>query len=198
MALKGVDFCKFHGGAESQRAKLEPVRIEPLGTKRFASRYLGEALYSMLEEQLEGDPVEQLQLFDELALLRITMGESLRKYNDAWEGCQNAETATEEHQGLLDAATALLQGDLERVSTMVKSAAYANSQTADKFSIHTFISLINQVVRIAHDVYGEENLEKFSAEVKRHLRMPTETEGTTITPDQDAISMNALIPSEPQ
>jgi len=180
-ALRGRDYCQFHGGRRG------PVRTDRL--PMFYSRQLNRTLQEAVESQLEMAPREQLALFEELALMRLTAQRTVSMWNAA------VETGKPETEQM---AVALMVEALKNVEHMCTAAARVESTAADKVSIHTLKAFVSQIVRIAYETMGEEHVElarKFEKLVREEIKLPSEEEGTTLTPDADVTRMDDTVPN---
>jgi len=196
-ALKGIDYCKFHGGAavKAAREKLSVTQPRPkdMARLRFYSKRLGPKLEEFVAQCVEQPETEQLQLFEELALMRALAGEAIQLFSAASE---IPETNPKRHDLILNAGM-VMQTALEQVRIMAKTAAEISAAGKDKFSVHALHDVKMQLLRIVDVAFGhdEEGLKRFADLVETQLRLPkVGVEGTTITPDMDVTQMDELIP----
>jgi hypothetical protein len=174
----GSRFCTSHGG----RLKRKPVRITNL--PKFYSVHLSKTLQEAVEEALDSAPEDQLNLYEELAVMRASAADICKMY----DACPNDKTRM--------AAGGLLRDTMQEVARLCESAARVRASANDKLSIHNLSVVIAQVVRCAWEVFGddEERAQQFEDLIREKVRMPEETRGTSITPDQDVMDMDASVP----
>jgi hypothetical protein len=173
-ALKGIDVCQFHGGKKPRYYWTQHV-------SRFYKRSLGESLEAVLRESLEHSPDEQITLFEELALMRETANQHVKIYS--------AALATEKQDTIMTAAE-LMAMSLQRVAEMCKAASAVHNQQKEKFSVHDLNYVIEQIIRISHDVFnGLPQVNEFAMRIRDELQLSSNN-GTTITPDQDVLGMD--------
>ena len=185
-ALIGARTCQFHGGRTAQN-RVVPTDHLPM----FYAKVLNKTITEIVEQQLESDPAEQVGVFEELALVRVHAQQAVALYNAATEGDEvKSETVM--------AAGSLMVDVLQTVADFAKTASTISSQQAGKFSIHNLRHVINQIVRIAYDVFGEKYdvlAKEFERQVRERIRMPNEVDGTHLTPDLDVTEMDDMIPA---
>jgi hypothetical protein len=160
------------------------VRNEHL--PRFYSKHLTKTLQEAVEDALGATPREQLNLYEELAVMRATCGDLCKLY-DACENKPESRAAVGE----------ALRSALQDVVKVCESAARVEGMAKDKLSIHNLSYVIAQVVRLAHDCFGDdERAKKFEEMIRLEVRLPDETQGTLMTPDQDVGEMDDTVPKE--
>lgn len=163
---------------------------------RFFSHRLGPKLRAAVEQCLDAPEAEQLELFEELAIIRSLAG-------DAAEIHARAEALPDERQDkqqLLIAAGSLLSQQMEYIATVCEKAAKVSAMGKDKYSIHTLQDIINQVGRMVHSCFGHDvaGLMAFDKMLSEQLRLPvSQNQGTYRTPDIEATMMDDTIPSAP-
>lgn len=165
----------------------------------MAYRYMMSASLrkKMAEMQGQQSPLEQLGLFDELALMRQLAQGAVATWDAAT--CDENEDKKVPEQ-LKAAAGILMREALNDVAKMAEHVAKIEGMAADKLSIAQLGIVVDQIVHLAHEVFGQddETLERckiFSALVNERIKIPTlEVKGTSITPDQDVMAMDATVP----
>jgi hypothetical protein len=168
------------------------VRVDHL--PHFYSKHLRKTLQESIEDALDVAPEEQVAVFEELATMRETVVPVLKMWDAAHE--------LEGQKGLELQASAgsLLRDQLKEVAAVAETANRIMLSGKDQFSIHTLGHIINQIVRIAFDVFGEDELERaehFERMVRERIKMPTaENKGTLVTPDMDVAEMDDTVPTE--
>jgi len=146
-------------------------------------------LQDVIEEQLGASPSEQLSLFEELALMRVTAAQVVALWGAADSGADADAKVV---------AGALMRDALKDVITTCQAAAHIESQARDKFSLHALHHIINQIVRIAHECFEDDPRAKhFKQLIQEKIKMPMEQTGTLLTPDQDVTDMDDTIPHDP-
>lgn len=156
----------------------------------FYSKYLTNSIADVVAEQMGSDPRETLNLFEELALMRLASGDAVA----LWTAAQTSDDPKTRY-----AAGCIMADALKNVSTLCQQAASIESQGKDKFSVHTLRSIVNQIVRIAYRVFDEDlaKAQAFEALINEEIRLPsTGDEGTNITPDMDVLDMDESVPKE--
>lgn len=179
----GRGYCHWHGG---KRHKRHGVRVDHL--PQFFSKHLTKTLEEAVADAMQEDPSEQVAIFEELALFRATVIPAVKMYDAAVSSNAKAET--------INAAAALLRDQLKDVTMIAQRAAAINS--ADKVSVHSIKFVVNQIVRIAWEVMGEEHeplARQFEELVRDRIKVSSDVQGTAITPDMDVTQMDATIPT---
>jgi hypothetical protein len=187
--MLGATKCHIHGGRRELKAA---VRIGHL--PRFYSKHLSKTLNDAVEEALAYSPQEQISLFEELAITREMAGDALK----AWAAAKALPDSNVKKQAYLQASSMLVREVLDHVRTFCESAARIQAMGKDKFSIHNLQAVVNQIVRISYDVFGDdlEKAQQFERAIAEHVRLAEQNQGTLITPDQDVIDMDSTIPRE--
>lgn len=191
-AMKGARFCGAHGGRRQLTAR---VRIDHL--PKFYSKLLSRTLSSAVEEATNCPPQEQLNLFEELALMRSASEQAVIMY-DACVCAQEDGTPVQPETVL--AAASVMKDWLREVVKVADAAARLEALAKDKVSVMALHLVVNQIIRCAHDAFGDDpRAQVFETFVRQRVRMPAAdgTRGTTLTPDLDAHSMDASIPMLP-
>jgi hypothetical protein len=198
-ALKGIQYCKFHGGAAIKRLR-EKRNVDDPRTNDVARirkyKKLGATLEQFVAELLTQPEQEQLDLFEELALMRSFVDESTSMFAAACALPANNAKRTE----LIVCAGGLMKQALDDVRVMSKTASDIFANGKDKFSVHSLHDIVQQIKRMVHNCFGhcEIELEEFEKQL-RLLQLPKiGADGTTITPDQDVIEMDSMIPRKEQ
>lgn len=178
----GYRLCAHHGGTIAR----DVVQVSHL--PMFYKKKLNKTLTDMVADSLDGDPREALNLYEELALVRVLAAETVGLYSAASESGK---------MEAMQAAGALMAEALGQVKTMCEAASRVETTGKDKFSVHTLKSIIHQIVRIAHKVLKEhpELALQFEQLVRNEIKMPNENEGTSITPDADVLEMDGTVPA---
>jgi len=177
-ALKESSYCQFHGGRGNSRTRTDHLPA-------FYAKRLTKTLQAAIEEQLEQAPHEQLQLFEELALMRVYARDAVILYNAA------VDKGSEELRLSAGALMAQVLGD---VAKMCQSASNVSLAGKDKVSIHNIEYVVGQIVRILYQTLDDEDAQRVEERIRSDLKVYDQT-GTTITPDQDVLAMDATVPN---
>lgn len=179
----------------------------------FYGKHLSATIQEAVETQLNLAVEDQLNLFEELAIIRKFACDALDLYKQAAENPDSKpidKLATSKY-----AVSAL-----ELVTSFCEKAAKVDSMQRDKYSIHTINSIVAQIVNIIYIVLemdaGRPDLAKLVEKtIREQLKVPvqtvklidvkaTESEqerlGTNLTPnklDQLVTQMDSSIPGTP-
>jgi hypothetical protein len=194
-AMKGTNYCPFHGGKSLLKRKYKSTKvIRDIAKMPVVYRkYLNKTLNDALEAQLGVKPSEQLQILEELALLRDFAGQSVAVYSATREAAEKNPG----HNDKVMAAGAFMAECLGRVSKMAEAAAKITSSTSNVDSIHDIQYIVFQIIRIMYQVCGPNNEQlaiEFERRVHRDLVLPKTPEGTTKEPHHDVEDMDSSVP----
>lgn len=197
-AVTGSKYCKHHGGVRHNRLTTR----RNFGVARLPyvyKKYLTKTLQAAVLDATGQNPAEQLQLFDELALVRESIGPIIETYGkllEARELVQDPEKR-EKINVALQSAGIVMRDALKEVATMCEMAARVNAAASDKVSVLALHHFVNDIILAAHDMFGNnvEMVYQFEALIKQRVKLPS-NEGTVLTPDQDVIDMDSTIPRE--
>lgn len=195
-ALRGSDYCRFHGGKRSKSTRLHPIGADEMALKFYGKR-LGPKLTAYVEEMLAQPHNEQLRLNEELALMRVCAGDALSLYSAANELPENVKNRNE----MIANAATIMQASLEQVVKTCEIAARIDAMAKDKFSVHTLQDVVSQLTKLVHDCFAHDEaaLLLFDSRLNAELRLPkTTADGTLLTPDMDVMAMDSTIPREPE
>jgi hypothetical protein len=145
---------------------------------RYESEHLGTTVKAFVRRELARDPREQLGLYEELAHLRVILDKSIGEYHKALALEEDAPDGKEglDARNALVKAKIFMQVDTIKIADIASKCSTIENNGADKFSIHTFNAIINQIIRICSDVVGEDKLPLLVAAIEAEVRMPTGTE----------------------
>jgi hypothetical protein len=163
---------------------------------RVYAKYLSKELTRTLEEQLAVSPQEQLQLYEELALMREAAGQAVKLYSVAHEAARTQPENTK-RQELVVTASQIMAEALKNVQGICEAAARCEAQAKDKLSIHQLYFFINQIVHCIHEAAGGdvEFAERVVQAIKTGVKLPSfGPEGTAVTPDMDVTAMDNTVP----
>ncbi len=181
-ALKGVRTCAFHGGRTAQKYQRNGGR----SSLRY-SKYLSKTLESKVEELTQGRHDSQLNLYDELALMRVMASDTIKLYDAA---------LTKGKESTIANATALMQSALTEVRDMCLAASRVERDAEDKISARSISLFINQIVRCIQRVIPDDDalVMRLETDIRETVRLPEELAGTLLTPSQVVIEMDQSIP----
>lgn len=163
---------------------------------RFYRRQLAGTLETLVQESLESDPSEQLNLMEELALMRATASQSVALYSVTMQAMEGK--SDERSVEMMAAAGSLMRDALEHVAQMCKDATTVSMAQSDRISAHSINFIMRQIVSVAHEVFGEAVehpngtvldltplLERFDERLRRCIRVPGQRtmQGTLLRPD---------------
>lgn len=190
--------CSRHLGGASPVAILKKAVGNP--HKRlpmFYSKVLTKSLREFVAECCEQEPHKQLALWEELALLRDKAALVVGLYGKMKEKFGDDPTP--------DQLTALMRvGDmmelaLKAVAEMSMRQSTLLNAGKDKVTVFNIEYAVQQVVRIAHQAFGNSpEVVEFERMVRDNVKIAAGPEGTTLTPDQEALALDALVPSPPE
>ena len=151
---------------------------------KFYHRALTDTLKQRIDEQLSAKPDDQISLFEELALVREAASRHVMIYDAALK--------TDKQESIL-AAAELMAVSLQRVAEVCRLASTVHAVQKDKFSIHDLNFIIDQIIRISHDVIGDEALaHKLALALRTQLQLTDQgVKGTTLTTDDVVKAMDA-------
>ncbi len=164
------------------------------------SKYLSEALSTRIEELAQQSLTAQQDLSEELALVRLTALDAAKLYDQA-RAIAEAVPDNKDAQEVKLAAGQQLRSVLAEVADMVQRIVTIQNAGRDKIGVQGVALLVAQVVQMAYDVFGEDNIplvQEFAERI-RELRLPVDgSSGTNIRPDDDVIEMDTTIPKFPE
>lgn len=188
-ALKGSNYCQFHGGRRPAGTRINHL-------PRIYSRVLNKTLGDLFEEFLNQDPSEQITLFEELALMRATSLDAIR----LWSKAHEHEVTEKNHDKIMElrlTAGNIMRDCLKDVQSMCESISNIDAKAKDKISAHQLLYVINQIIRMAHESFGNDpRVHLFEKLIRERIKVHAGEGGTNLTPDQDVLEMDDSIPRE--
>jgi hypothetical protein len=188
LAMRGARYCPRHGGRPGRRRVQSKV-------PGFYSRYLGKTLSQALDASADRMPGELLQAYEELALIRESVGPAILMYDAALQS---------DKLDLQMSAGAVMREALGEVVRTCQAIAQMEGAAKDRVSVVALRTIVDQIVRVAYDVFsdpeidavvGQRLAERFEEQVRNRVRLPREGGGgTTVTPDQDVAEMDDSVP----
>lgn len=197
-ATTGSNLCARHGGRKNGRGGWGTgnsinAQASNIVNKLpvFYSKVLGKTLHNALKECVASPDAELMNVRDELMLIRAAAMESVALYGAL---CDNDKSTPE----LRNTAAQMMVSALKDVVDVAGKMAQIDSRGSDKISLQNIILVSNQIVRCAHEVFGDDDprVVAFQQMIEKHVRVPREDVGTSLTPDMDVREMDATIPRE--
>jgi hypothetical protein len=149
---------------------------------------------------------EQFEILEELALLRDAAGQCIALYeiarNAALRAQQSGAAESEVISKLSTTVTAasLLREAVDQVVRTIDRARSWDANGKDKISIRTLHVFVDQLVRIAHDIFGDDpRVEQYRQAIRDRVKIPGPASdmGTTKLPSDDVDEMDASCPRHP-
>lgn len=189
-ALKGSNYCQFHGG----RRKIATRK----GMPSYYSKHLGPTLKAAMTELLEQPHDEMVQLYEELALARVQASQAVALAAPCFEPGTEIKAETK------SLAMEMLRSSIDHVKDMCLAVQKLEQNAADKISLRVVDLFILQIVRAVYTVCGTDNqdiAQRIEAEIENRVRLPKQLDidtgvtvnGTVITPDQVVVDMDRSI-----
>jgi len=162
---------------------------------RYYLKCLRPTLAAALETALAESPLDQLDLSEELALIRVAAGDAVAQYAKVSELTgEDAKTAEMK----------LMMGQMmiSRLQDVAKMAEAAGSNAELKVRLQgafaqVMTSVITSIAHAAWEVFGDDyRVKDFEELIRTKLEARgAGVEGTEITPDRDVIEMDETIPA---
>lgn len=167
-ACRGREFCHFHGGRvpTGKRIKWKNGRVSI-----YYSKFLGEPLAALADKFASQTPLEAIQIHEEVAVIRAAATKALQFAAAAFQ----SEKSTDATKLV---ATQLIISTMTQVSQVVERAAKIEAMADDKISVKSAVKLIDQIIRVMHDVLGDENndvIKLIADRITAEVRMPLES-----------------------
>ena len=140
-----------------------------------------------VKQAMRSDASLQFNLREELALTRAAASESVMYYDMA---------LTTNNSELRLKAADLMSSALKEVVDIAGKAADIESKAADNLSAFQVQAIVDQIIRIAYNTFGE-RADEFERLIQSRVRLPSSGhDGTDLTPDMDVMEMDASIPNK--
>lgn len=200
--IKGTDRCNTK--RHQRRGYEYNVGVKHL--PRLYARAMTKTLRERVDDQLAATHDQQIELYEELALMRESATESVRMYALVAERIDEIRERGEEVPAKLaqarDHSAALMAEHLEKVKEYALGIARVRSLTKEKLTSHALYGVVHQVARMMYEVCGEEHEDiarRLESRMRQEITLPgdAESEGTNITPDVDVLEMDELVPRGP-
>lgn len=160
---------------------------------RFYCQKLGPTLRNKIEELLGTSHDDQVNVYEELALMRIAAAQAVKLAEPALMG-NNVNDATKR------LAISLMGDALAEVREFVITAARIEREANGRVSVRVINLFVLQVIRAIYRACGEnkELAERIETEINATVRLPTDTnadpnvviDGTHLLPSDAAIAMD--------
>lgn len=165
---------------------------------RFYLKNLRPTLAAKLEELVDKvTPIDQLDLSEEIGLMRAQAGDAVQMYAEA---CEMPDSDPRAQQARLIAGQ-MMSSRIKDVMAVIDQAGKTEElkvklQTA---FAQVMTSVISSVAHAAWEVFGDDHkVREFTDLIRSKLEVRNiDVEGTDLTPDRDAIQMDDSIPAEP-
>jgi hypothetical protein len=187
-ALKGSDYCKFHGGRH---------RISRKGLPKRYAKFLGPTLRKAVEELSKDPHFDQVNLYDEIAISRIAAGNALKLAEPVLMG----EVEVKESAKMV--ALDLTKEAMNHVRDMVVAAAKIERDANAKVSLRVVDLIIMQIIKAVHEVCSDKELaDKIAEHINENVRLPaqlnadvgaTVIDGVESTPDMIVSEMDESV-----
>ena len=187
-ALKGSDYCQYHGGRQ---------RIGRKGLSKRYAKFLGPTLRKAIEELSSDSHFNQVNLYDEIAISRIAAGKALKLAEPVLTG----EIEAKENARML--ALELTKEAMNHVRDMVVAAAKIERDANAKVSLRVVDLIVMQIIKAIHEVCPDKALaDKIAEHINENVRLPTQlssdvgaivVDGVESTPDMMVLEMDSSV-----
>ena len=175
-AIRGRDYCEFHGG----RASL--TRMGRLSS--FYRKHLGPTRKAVVDALCSEPQNEQGQVWEEIALARAMALQAIKLAEPVLDGRAKGQEASQ-------LAVSVLAQALSSVRDLCLAASRIEKDASDKVSLATVRVFIDQVNAAVARACGEDVVTagKILEEISRSVRVPSAESaanvvlGTEVTPD---------------
>lgn len=186
----GFNFCEAHvyQGLYRNTVKMPSVY----------NRALTKTLAESINTLQAAPPAKQLQIFDELALMRDVATEAVKLYSIAREASAAAPDNMKLTEQVL-AMGAVMREHLNEVVKLCEAAARMEQQAKEKISVPQLHFFVDQLVHAIYlacegDVIMAKHIEQ---SIRTNVLLPSMSagdQGTLLTPDLDVQAMDATVP----
>jgi hypothetical protein len=192
-AVNGGTRCINHNGRQDKHNRRKRYIVGRLPV--WYRKVLNVNLAKFVEEQTEQARAVQVEVFDELALFRAEAVRSVALYSAA----DSLQDDNPKKGALLESAGALMRERLEQVVKVAETAARIYNAGKDKLSAGNLQGVVDQITLIAYEVLQDQpdKAAEFANLIRTKLTVQDAVEGTSLTPDQDALDMDGTVPRRP-
>jgi hypothetical protein len=162
----------------------------------FYANFLKPALRESLNYLAAASPQEQLNLYEELQLVRSVAGHAVQMYAEAVELLAAAPLDIRVRAMVFETGEAM-KSHLRDVVDIAEKIARIENGAKDKVSIAQLHFFLDSILRCSHQVYAddEEKALQFAELIRTQIKLPqVGITGTTLTPDLDVLAMDASVP----
>jgi hypothetical protein len=210
------EFCKWHQAQADKEDKYQVVCDIVIAKEKmgFWRARMGPKLKSLVEEAMNG-PAHDVQ--EEIALTKAALEPLIRTHNGLLELTADAFKGGEQSRNeLLAQSGEQVKNAMAHVITMTEKSAKIFALTAEKMDSRTIEGIVQQLVVFVYEAfdnyerhdepgweefddamefYLKRQLMVFDTRINEKLQLPSlKNQGTTITPDQEALLMDSTVP----
>lgn len=164
---------------QSNGTTIKPSNSQENRSSNLYGDVLPRSLRDEHEALLSTEPDAQTQLDSELALMRL----SLRDAVEVWGKAEGTAKLI---------AAEMMEGKIDKVVRVASTIVRNNAQNA--VSVHQLHFAMRQMISLAYETMDHATARAFEMLVSQRVHIGEDTSGTTLTPDQDAMEMDATIP----
>lgn len=189
-AERGQRFCRSHRKATG----INTVKGSYVST--IYRRHLRRTVQEALDAALQEDPSEQIKLYEELALMRMSAAQAVKLWDVATGAYETAEEG--KRPELLETsitAGSLMRSALSEVRDTCEKITTMQARSKGFISIHDLAHWMDQIVTAVYRACGDDDLaQKIEQNIRDMVRLPNDESGTSITPDMDVLDMDSTVP----
>lgn len=166
-ALRGSNYCEFHGGRRRSGVNTTTGAGRLPG---MYSKHLGPRLKSALEAYLAAPHCEQVALYDEIALARAQVSQALALARPVFEDDPRVKVTAE----MRAMALSVLRDSVDHVMRLVSAASKIEKDAEDKVSIRAVNLFIVQIINAVRSVVGDDEalVRRITDAIDEQVRLP--------------------------
>lgn len=164
------------------------------------TKLLSESLKTFVHSQMEKPPETQVEVFEELALVRHSAAGVVEMYSKACEKLEevknNPDSSKEEKAAAAEfrfAAAAMLQKELFAVTNIAKTASSIQSAATNQLSLSAMEGIVNTIIEIIFEsLRMEKNGLAIAARIEQKINSQVNLSvdrGTVKLPSDDLVSL---------
>jgi len=164
-------------------------------------KFLRPSLRQVVEEQTSLHAAQQLELYEELALMRDAVGPALQLYQAAREASMSQPESMDLRQAWIEAGI-ILGRHVDQISRLAKVAGEQERARSEKLDAAVIFDLVNDFARAARQIFGRDPRVR---ELQQHLARSVQLSGTPGTDrapydtvEQMILLMDASVPVSQQ